>query len=177
MLPIAPPTPPFKIGLWKGSHWEARLCVVLWQAQTERDKRNPRPRNVSLRLSSRRLVRALSYTTLPSMHFLQVCALGRLRHPCILGAPSHFQLVVLAANDFFHRNCCIFGGHTMGVDIRLLSSPLPSRPSYPNFFPPAANRLSKSGRIRGTPWTVLINAAISLYSACTITRDLVLTLR
>ena len=62
----------------------------------------------------------------------------------------------------------------MRVDIRLRVPPLHSRPSYPNFFPLAVNRLGRSGRNRGTPWTVLINAAISLSSACIVTRDLIL---
>ena len=105
---------------------------------------------------------------------------------------------------------------TMGVDIRL-GAPLHSRPSNPNFFPLAVNRVSRPRRSRSTPtaradstrnsadfdvgsilqiskllyvlhqcaklvhanlmpWTVLIIAAVSLSSACIVTRDLILTL-
>ena len=82
----------------------ASLCGSLTNAY-RKGQAGPRPTDVSLRFSSRRLVRALSCANLSSKHVLQVFALSRLRHQCILGPLFHLQLVVTNANDFPHRNC------------------------------------------------------------------------
>ena len=53
----------------------------------------------------------------------------------------------------------------MAVDIRPEASLLYSRPSYPDLFPLAVNRLGRSGRSRGTPTTQARFRATSLILA------------